>query len=221
MASRMLLLGVMFVAAAAFIARASKPEIVPVRETLSRFPMRIGAWQGQEAPEFDPRVLAVLGVDDYVNRIYYGPERSVAGLYIGYYESQREGDTIHSPLNCLPGAGWNPTKRDHISIPVALAGSHADSSVTIQVNRILIVKYMEKNLVLYWYQSHGRVTPSEYWGKIYTVLDALRTNRTDAALIRVICPVAGLEPKNEAIAEERAVDFVKSLFPFLSHFLPE
>jgi hypothetical protein len=65
------------------------------------------------------------------------------------------------------------------------------------------------------------VIASEYWGKIYTVLDALRTNRTDAALVRVITPVAGLTPETEAAAEQSAVNFVESLYPMLSRFLPE
>ncbi len=221
MASRIIVLGITFLAVAASIARISKPEIVPIRETLTGLPFRIGAWQGLDAAPLNQRVLSVLGVDDYVNRVYYGPGQSVVGLYVGYYQSQRDGDTIHSPLNCLPGSGWNPVKREHIFIPVTLEPGYSQPSSSIEVNRIAILKSMEKQLVLYWYQSHGRVVASEYWGKVYTVLDALRTNRTDAALVRVVCPVAGLDPAAEAAAEERAVDFVKLLFPLLNRFLPE
>ena len=57
---------------------------------------------------------------------------------------------------------------------------------TIEVNRVVIEKGLDRQVVLYWYQSHGRVVASEYWGKIYTVVDAIRLNRTDAALVRVI-----------------------------------
>jgi len=157
--------------------------------------------------------LAILGVDDYINRVYYSSELFPASLYVGFYKSQREGDTIHSPLNCLPGAGWNPVKNSHIQIS-------ANDNSSIEINRIVILKGMDKQVVLYWYQSHGRVIASEYWGKIYTVLDALRTNRTDAALVRVICPVAGTEAQAEEFAEKRAVDFVKAIFPLLGNFLP-
>ncbi len=214
MKTRILVLCITLLAASAFIARASRPEIVPVREQLSGIPMRIGDWRGQQAPDMDSRVLAVLGVDDYVNRIYYSQDLFPASLYVGYYQSQREGDTIHSPLNCLPGAGWNPVKNSHIKIPV-------NGNSPIEINRIMIMKGMDAQVVLYWYQSHGRVVASEYWGKIYTVLDALRTNRTDAALVRVICPVPGTDADAEAAAEERAVDFTKALFPLLGRFLPE
>jgi EpsI family protein len=120
---------------------------------------------------------------------------------------------MHSPLNCLPGAGWNAIKRGHITIPL-------DNKSTIEVNRIVILKGLDKQVVLYWYQSHGRVIASEYWGKIYTVLDAVRKNRTDAALVRIICPVAGTDAESEAVAELHAVEFAKAVFPLLERFLP-
>jgi EpsI family protein len=213
MKTRIILLCIALLGASAFIAQTSKPEAVPIRESLSGLPMQIGIWEGRESLDIDSRVMAVLGVDDYVNRIYYNPDLFPASLYIGYYQSQRQGDTIHSPLNCLPGAGWNPVKSGHIKIPV-------EGNSAIEINRIIILKAVDKQVVLYWYQSHGRVIASEYWGKIYTVLDALRTNRTDAALVRVICPVAGTDNGAEAFAERQAVDFVKALFPLLSRFLP-
>jgi EpsI family protein len=213
MKTRILLLSITFLAASALIVQSSRSEITPIRESLSGFPVRLGSWEGKETRKIDDRVMAVLGVDDYIDRVYYSPQLFPARLYIGYYQSQRSGDTIHSPLNCLPGAGWNPAKRGHISIAIA-------ENSLIEINRIVIVKGMDKQVVLYWYQSHGRVVASEYWGKIYTVLDALRSNRTDAALVRVICPVPGTSSEAEESAEEYAVDFVKALFPSLNRFLP-
>jgi EpsI family protein len=162
----------------------------------------------------ESNVLAVLGVDDYINRTYYNADLFPASLYIGYYQSQREGDTMHSPLNCLPGAGWNPTKRGHIFIPV-------DGREPLEINRIVISKGTAKQVVLYWYQSRDRVVASEYWGKIYTVIDAVRTNRTDAALVRIVAPVAGGDAEAEMAAEQYAAEFVKGLWPLLARFLPE
>jgi EpsI family protein len=213
MKTRLVLLCLILLAASAIIARASRQEIVPIREHLSEIPMRFGDWTGHPAPDFDSKVLAVLGVDDYVNRVYYNPDLIPASLYIGYYQSQREGDTIHSPLNCLPGAGWNPTKRGHISV-------QGDSNSAIEINRLIITKGVDRQVVLYWYQSHGRVIASEYWAKIYTVLDALQTNRTDAALVRVICPVLGNDSQAEVFAEKRAAEFAKTLYPLLKQFIP-
>jgi EpsI family protein len=214
MKTRLVLLSVVLISASAFIARASRPEIVPIREPLSGMPMQIGHWSEPLEHSIDSKVMAVLGVDDYISRVYYNPELFPADLYIGYYQSQREGDTIHSPLNCLPGAGWNPVKTGHISIA-------RDGMPAIDINRIIILKGTDKRVVLYWYQSHGRVIASEYWGKIYTVLDALRTNRTDAALVRVICPVEGSDGQTEIFAEKHAVEFVTALYPLLGRFLPD
>jgi EpsI family protein len=213
MKTRIVLLCIILFATSAVIARSSRPEIVPVREHLSGIPMRLGDWAGQTAPDLDSKVLAILGVDDYINRVYYNPESFPASLYIGYYQSQTEGDTIHSPLNCLPGAGWNPTKRGHISI-------QENGNAPIEINRIIIIKGVDKQVVLYWYQSHGRAIASEYWAKIHTVLDALRTNRTDAALVRIICPVPGTDSQAEAFSEKRAAEFAKALYPLLGQFIP-
>jgi len=211
---RIILLSLILLAAAGVIGYASRPEITPIRESLSGLPMHVGEWEGRKAADLEDNVMAILGVNDYINRLYYNPEMAPAGLYIGYYQSQREGDTMHSPLNCLPGAGWNPVIKGHIHVPI-------EGGSPIEINRIVIMKGTDKQLVLYWYQSHGRVIASEYWGKIYTVLDALRTNRTDAALVRVISPVAGLTPEGESAAERCAVTFVQSLYPLLNRYLPE
>ena len=213
MKTRLVLLSLLLLATSAFIARASKPEIVPAREPLSGLPMQIGSWMGHDSPPMDPQIRDVLGVDDYIDRTYYSPELFPTGLYVGYYRSQREGDTIHSPLNCLPGAGWNPVTKGHITIPVEGDGR-------IEINRIVIQKGMDRQLVLYWYQSHGRVIASEYWGKIYTVLDALRTNRTDAAMVRIVCPIPGNRSQTEVSAERFATHFVQLLFPILQQILP-
>ena len=116
MTARILVLTVCFLAASAYIAKASKSEPVFTREPLSGFPLQIGKWQGRDVP-MDDRVCLVLGVDDYVNREYVSKSDSM-DLYVGFYQTQRQGSTIHSPLNCLPGAGWNPVARSYISIPV-------------------------------------------------------------------------------------------------------
>jgi EpsI family protein len=155
--------------------------------------------------------MKTLGADQYVSRVYGGPKAQVAGLYIGYYRTQRQGDTIHSPLNCLPGAGWQPVSAGRVSIPI-------DGREPIEVNRYIVQKGEERQLVLYWYQSQGRVVASEYWGKVYLVLDAIRTRRSDAALIRVTSPIGTGETEDEAA--QYAVDFVRTLFPRLVEHLP-
>lgn len=223
MTRRILGLSVVFLATAAFLAKAVKTEPVPIRESFDALPMRIGVWEGQEQPAMDPRILKVLGADDYVERTYRRAGGADVGLYIGYYRNQHQGDTMHSPLNCLPGAGWNPMQKSVIDIPVSGANSSCARDVqrTIRVNRIVIERGMTRQLVLYWYQSHGRVVASEYWGKIYTVLDSIRLNRTDAALVRIMSPILSLDAEADKDAENAAVDFVRLLFPLLERHLPE
>lgn len=215
MMTRILILSASLLFGAALVATASRTEAVPARESLKQFPMMLGEWRGRDEPEFSADILALLGVDDYVNRVYQSAEGGV-GLYIGFYGSQRQGDTIHSPMNCLPGAGWEPISRTYLQIPV---GSGQDPE-QISVNRYVIEKGLDRHVVLYWYQSHGRVIANEYRSKVMMVFDAVRLNRTDAALVRIISPRIGPGPDAEDAASKLAVEFVKRLFPLLEKYLP-
>ena len=185
--------------------------------------MQIGSWKGERIADFNSKILTILGVDEYLNRVYSRQDASAVGLYIGFYQSQRQGDTIHSPLNCLPGAGWQPISDTEITftVPTSVADhTTVRQERSIRVNRYVIQKGEQKQIVLYWYQSHGRVIASEYWSKIYMVIDAVRTNRSDAALVRVIVPISGLSSEAESAAERSGVEFVKSMFPLLRDYLP-
>ncbi len=219
MRTRLFAAGVVLLVGGIFLQRVSRAEVVPTRESLAACPMIIDNWSGQQAKAFDARTLQVLGVDEYVNRLYRNADGSLVGLYIGYYGSQRQGDTMHSPLNCMPGAGWTPVQFDRIRIPVT-TGASASRAIgaagSIPVNRYIIEKGLDRQVVIYWYQSHGRVVASEYWGKIYLVLDAIRMNRTDGALVRVITPIVTSEDQ----AERAAVGFAQALFPLLDRYLP-
>lgn len=218
MSLRALTLAVMFVATTLLLAQASKAEPTPIRQTLADLPVVLEGWQGRVERDFEPAIVKELGVDDYANRSYFAPDGRRLGLYIGYHSSQRQGDTIHSPLNCLPGAGWTPREQGRTLLPVT--DSDSGGPREIEINRVVIERGLDRQLVLYWYQSHGRVVASEYWGKIYTVVDAIRHNRTDAALVRVIAPVASKEPEDLAGAEKAAREFVQTLFPQLGRYLP-
>lgn len=216
MLARALVVFACLVVSAGVVARADRAEPVQIRQTFDKFPLKLGEWSGVQQAPFAKDVLAVLGVDDYLTRAYFTPDRAEgAGLYIGYYQSQRQGDTMHSPLNCLPGAGWEPVSQSFHSVNVP----EGSSDRSIEVNRYVIRKGLERQLVMYWYQAHGRVVASEYWGKFYLVADAMRMNRTDGALIRVTIPV-GSDDVGESKAEATAVKFVRAMFPRLTEFLP-
>ena len=195
------------------LARASKSEPTPLREPFDKLPMSFGPYVGTRAADLEEDILEVLGVEEYLNRTYRAEGSPLpVGFYLGYWASQREGDAIHSPMNCLPGSGWQPISQSRM--PLTLGGVPAD------VNRVIVDKGGEQLLVLYWYQSHGRVVASEYWSKIHMVLDAIRTNRTDAALVRVVVPIRMRDANGEAAAEKEALSFVHALYPHLARHLP-
>jgi EpsI family protein len=218
MLSRAITLFAIFALTATAIARGARSDVVAHRLPFATFPMQLDDWSGRQEPAFDDKTLAILGLDDYVSRAYVS-RQSAAGLYVGYWASQRAGDTIHSPLNCLPGAGWEPLSKSALDIEVREAVPIGSPTRTIAVNRYVIQNGLDRQMVLYWYQSHGRVVASEYFSKFFLVADAIRLNRTDAALVRVILRVTD-DGGGETGAEREGVRFVKSLFPMLAAFVP-
>ena len=222
---RAAVVSLVLVLGAVAIGRASKSEAVPPRESLATFPMDIAEWRGQPAGRFDQQVLAVLGVDEYVNRVYTAPTNISVGLYIGYYESQREGDTMHSPLNCLPGAGWQPVKQERVTIPVATSLDEATGRPSgrreILVNRFVIRRGLDEQVVLYRYQSHGRVVASEDRGRSTPSLTRSASIGPTPRMVRVVCPVSSDDEAGEARAEQAATAFARAMFPLLGRYLPE
>jgi EpsI family protein len=212
----LLVVTALLIGAGIYLGTRARAEEVPPRDPLAQLPMRVDDWTGRREADLTPEVLAILGVDDYIIRTYARPGQPPVGLYIGYHDSQRQGDTIHSPLNCLPGAGWQPIEQRRETIPVKLNPSAAPTP--IEVNRVVIAKGLDRNVVLYWYQSHRRVVASEYWGKVYTVLDSVRYNRTDAAMVRIVVPIS--DGVDIAAVEKEGVAFVQRIFPLLSRHLP-
>lgn len=196
---------------AALLQARSGKESVPAHKPLASFPQAIEGWQGRDLA-IDQATLEVLGPGDFLMRDYF---RSLTeppvNLYVAYFPSQRSGDTIHSPQNCLPGAGWTPIESKYLPVTTA-------SGAIISINRYIIAKGPSRELVFYWYQAHGRVTPSEYWAKIHLVTDAISMNRTDGALVRVITPIE--DAADEPAAQTRALEFTQHILPLLDAYIP-
>lgn len=201
----------LFLAAAVFLEARRQAEPVPSRRPLAEFPRTLGGWAGTDLP-LSEDVLRVLGPGDFLARLY---GRQSAGpyldLFIAYFPSQRAGDTLHSPQNCLPGAGWAPLERSRLEL------TRPDGR-RIVVNLYLIGKGLDKRIVLYWYQAHGRVVASEYSAKYYLVADAIRSNRSDGSLIRVSTPVELTEGQDSAV--QRATRFAEQILPLLDNHIP-
>ena len=219
LAARSLVLVASLGLCAAGLGRGVTSEPTPPRVPLSSFAAEVDDWRRESDNALAPDVLAVLGLDEYINRVYSARSDGWLALYVAYYGSQRQGESMHSPLNCLPGAGWQPVSSGREAITVS-SGPTAAATSSIEINRYVVEKDGQRILVYYWYQSQGRVVASEYWGKFYTVVDAIRHGRTDAALVRVLVPIGGTDPTAEARAARVGKGFVQSIFPMLERHLP-
>lgn len=182
-------------------------EAMPLRAPLQSIPWQIEGWQGTD-DLLDAKTVAMSGADEYLNRAYVRGG-DYLGLYIGYYRTQATGDTIHSPKNCLPGSGWQPVSSSTVEL-------EAPGGRLVPVNSYVIQKGAERQVVLYWYQSHGRVMASEYLAKFHMIADALRWNRTDGALVRIAMPIGG----NETQTRDQARQFAQQVLPRLDQMIP-
>jgi EpsI family protein len=208
--SRFLIVAILLAGTASFLQARRKREVVPKSKPVSAFPISVGNWVGEDM-RIDDEVLSVLGPGDFLSRVYTQSRQPYIGFFLGYFPSQQTGDTMHSPKNCLPGSGWTPTESSRIMLPIA-------SGESIPVNRYIIQKGADRQLVIYWYQAHGRAVASEYWARFYLVADAMRMNRTDGALIRIVTPISFGESKDSA--EQRAGQFAQQIAPSLSNYVP-
>ena len=185
-------------------------EAIPLRKPLSAFPATLGEWQAREATLLDGDTLQVLRPTDYLVRREVDPAGRTLWLYVGYWDSQRKGAAQHSPKNCLPGGGWEPLEASKLTIPLA------GHSAPLTVNRFLIQKDRDQQVVLYWYLAQGRPVAGEVEARVEMVRNAIFRHRTDGAIVRVSSPVYGSLPETTAWL----VRYVQVLYPALGDYLP-
>jgi EpsI family protein len=187
-------------------------EVVPARPKLASFPIELGAWKGTDVP-IDPAAAEVLGKGDFLLRRYEDQEADepFTDLFIAYFASQRTGDTIHSPKNCLPGSGWSPADYRRVTL-------HMPEVAPFEVNQYVVAKGAERQLVLYWYLAHGQAVASEYRAKIDLVLDAIRLNRSDGSLVRMSTPMLTGETTDAAM--QRLLPLAGQIVPQLNTYIP-
>ncbi len=189
-----------------------KADRNPPSEPLSQFPLSIGGWTGSDL-QIDQQTLQVLGAGEFLSRVYTkGQQTLPVSLFIGYFPTQRTGQTIHSPRHCLPGAGWVFESSSYVNLVDAGGKPH-------RVGEYIVSDGDARQFVIYWYQAHGRSVANEYMAKIQMVADAIRMNRTDGALVRVITPIAPSE--GATAARLRAEAFTRQLAPLLPRFIPD
>jgi EpsI family protein len=189
-------------------AQRTMPLRAPLAETV---PDTIAGYASRNIVISDEE-LRVAGVTDYLARAYLDPDTSKGAaftIYVGYYEKQTQGKTIHSPRNCLPGSGWEPLANE----PQVVETPNGP----VTVNRYLLQRRQEQALVLYWYQGRGRVAYSEYGVKWDLLRDAAVSRRSEEALARIVVPIN----LTQEAARVLAVRVATILTPSIFNALPE
>jgi EpsI family protein len=203
----MALASLILVAQALFYYSSSAKEVIPAVPAWSRFPSVAGAWTTVNEFPLDQEVLDKLQPDDYLNRNYSAANgQQLVNLFIGYFNTRRNGRAPHSPQWCLPGAGWKSVYSKRVSIPLAAGTSQ------LPANEYLVEKGANQQLVLYWYHQGTRTVANEVVAQIYSLPDLVLHLRTDTALVRIIVPVQG---NDRQAAIGTAVEFAKTVYPLV------
>jgi len=211
-ALRFLLAVLLIASTAVFLQARSHGEVLPSPPALQSFPQQLGAWSATDLV-IDQETRDVLGPGDFLSRIYVpaSDQDASADLFIAYFRSQRTGDTIHSPIRCLPGAGWLPIDSSRITLFVS-------GHNPFPVNRVVVAKGESRKLVLYWYWAHDRGVASEYWAKYYLVADSIKLHRSDGALVRIMTDIDPGETADTAY--QRVLPFAGEIVPLLNVYIP-
>jgi EpsI family protein len=186
-----LLLGCTFVLNAR--SQDSVPLAAPIKGVLAEKP----GYRAQEQTLTDLE-REVAGMTDYVARVYVRDSVAAFTTFVSYYDRQTQGKTIHSPRNCLPGAGWE----------ILTAGT---TKVNVDGHEQIVNRNVLKNggataVVYYWYQGRGRVEANEYAVKLNLLRDAAVAGHTEEALVRVVVPVQRAEPSDTAATRRVMAD---------------
>jgi len=192
-------------------------EVIPPRTSFSGFPLEVGEWRCRARERMEPEIEHRLGATDYLICAYSRDMKTnPVGVYVGYHASQvrREGGgnetLIHPPAHCLPGSGWDIIASQEV--PLDLPGLPENPSL---VNRLIIAKGEERQLVYYWYQERGRVIARD-WMKIVDLFCATR-HRTDGSLVRFTVPIVR---NDEHSADAAFHDFATQFVPLLPPYVP-
>jgi len=185
--------------------------MAPKRMSVASFPSSLGDWNGMDVP-VPPDTLRVLHGATILERAYYDKNNdNEVDLYVAYYPNQRAGDRRHLPEDCLAGSGWSAIESGTTTVSVP-------GQESLLANRFLIAKAGERQLVLYWFWAQGRGIASEQLADAYLVLDSLRFNRSDDALIRMNTPVS--PPEGVSAAQTRLLSFAAQAVPAMSTYFP-
>jgi EpsI family protein len=209
---RVLIVLALFAVTGYLLQMTSEVTPVPIKKPLGLFPHQVGDYHLSKTFQSSANVLEMLGVDDYLQYNYIDEASTRINLYVGYYKAVGVSGGYHSPKNCLPGGGWGI---DGVKNVVLKTGSNGEKEAT--VSQMLIRNGSEYQIVLYWYQNRGRIIASEYWEKIYLVLDALFMGRRDGTFVRIM---AAVPDKHIDATEAKLQKFAEQTMELLENHLP-
>jgi len=190
-----------------------REEVPPPRAMFIDFPMKLDGWLGTSL-SLEKQYIDALRFDDYVLADYRFGDGQPVNLYAAYYRSQRKGQSAHSPQSCLPGDGWEISSINSMDLP-----ANSGMVRSLHVNRALIQKDSQKQIVLYWFKQRDRILSNEYLVKLFLFWDALSRRRTDGALVRIASFVGPGE--TEDIVDQRLRRFVATIDPEMAHYVPD
>ena len=184
---------------------------VPIKKSLSLFPKQIGEWSFVNSRDLSDATIKMLGVDDYIEYNYVSKDGMKVNFYASYFASVGTTGGYHSPRNCLPGGGWGIADLSTLEL-------HPESSTgPATINSMIIQNGPDRQITLYWFQNRGRIIYSEYWDKIYTVIDAIFKQRRDGTFIRIMAPTTQDNIKN---TEAALKEFAEEAMTILDGHLP-
>lgn len=206
---KFLVVFVLLITAGAYI-HLMKPQPVLLEKPLKEFPLSVGNWTTVRKETFSQAILDVLRPTDYLSRNYSDPNGNVVSLYIGYHGGRKGDGGIHSPRNCLPGAGWFLNSTDIIAVKGGELG-------TIDIVNAVMSKGTTTISFYYWFQVRGNVLNDEYALKLAEVWSTLTAQRKDASFIRISMPVAKSNVDHGAIMDKFTNDFYPVIHSYLPH----
>lgn len=168
---------------------------------LSSIETTLGGWAGTDDPLLPGPVERNLAASSYLSRTYHADNRNLH-LFIAFYANQSTSASMHSPKVCLLGSR------------ATLLGCGPESvragSLSVDVNRCLVVDSGQRMLMLYWYQTRRRIIANEYLYKVFLGLDACFRSEWSGSLVRVSMP-------DGPTASKDAIAFASELIPQIRH----
>lgn len=184
-----------FVAGGLLISGVREQHVMQPRAPMATLPTVIAGLSSRDVTVADEE-RRIAGMSDYTLREFLADSITRFSVYVGYYDRQVQGKSIHSPKNCLPGAGWEIMESGRVPLPSGTPGE--------TVNRVRLANKGVQALVYYWYQGRGRVASNEYLVKWNLLRDAALYGRTEEALVRIVVPIPMTATPNRSAAEHRA-----------------